>query len=89
MDRINNFCGQNAKFLVLNLAVKIVFIHDERVDSTSVNETLDSRKKLICRKHELQWSELAEVRNTKISVAAALNLWVLLQKCESVIQLFI
>jgi hypothetical protein len=44
MERINNFCGQNAKFLVLNLAVKTAFIHDERVESTSENEILDSRK---------------------------------------------
>ena len=38
---------------VLNLAVKTAFIHDERTESTSENEILDSRKKLIYGKHEL------------------------------------
>jgi hypothetical protein len=38
---------------VLSLAVKTAFIHDERVESTSEDEILDSRKKLICGKQEL------------------------------------
>jgi hypothetical protein len=38
---------------VLNLAAKTAFIYDERVESTSENGILDSRKKLICGKHEL------------------------------------
>jgi hypothetical protein len=41
---------------------------------------LDSRKKLMCGKQEWHWSELAEVRNTRIYVAEALNL---LPKCVS------
>ena len=37
----------------LKLAVKTAFIRNERVESTSKNEILDSRKKLICGKQKL------------------------------------